>query len=624
MQAQVRLRSGAQGDGCEKGAQAVVDISDLATSRNLVELLLRRADAGGDQPFLWAKRDGEWRSISWAEAARQVCLIAESLRAMGLGQGDRVMLVAENRPEWCIADFAIMAAGCLTVPAYVTNTERDHQHILEDSGASAVIVANDKLAKPLLGAVLRSGQAKHVIGIEPLRISQIGPFEYHDWQALAAGDAAAARAAVDARIAGIGRDDIACLIYTSGTGGHPRGVMQTHGGILSNCLGAWHLLELIGLDDEVFLSFLPLSHAYEHTAGQWFPLTIAAQIYYAESIEALTGNLVEVHPTIMTAVPRLYEVLHQRITRDLRRRGGWRARLFERTVVLGRRRHDRGRLGPLSWLEDRLLDRLVRRQVRQRFGGRLKAMVSGGAPLNPEIGRFFDALGLRVLQGYGQTEASPVISCNRPDRPRFDSVGPALAGVELRIAADGEIVLRGELVMKGYWNDPEGTAAALQDGWLHTGDIGRIDPDGAIVITDRKKDIIVNSGGDNIAPQRIEGMLNLEPEIAQSMVLGDRRPYLVGLIVPDADFAAAWARRHDRPAEPAALAKDEDFRRAIGAAVDRVNRTLGQVERVRQFLLAPEPFTVDNGQMTPTMKIRRHALRARYGAELERLYGGGG
>ncbi len=605
----------------------MTDVPRYREWRSLTAMAFDQAARLGDRPLLWAKREDGYHALSWAEVAAQARRLARGLRAIGVGDGDRVVLVAENRPEWLIADLAIMAAGAITVPAYTTNTVDDHRHILADSGACGAIVSKPALFRRLWPAALQVPSLRFVVAIEPADHPHAEEVALHPWEAvLAAADAPGAETEdeLDARLARLDRGDVACLIYTSGTGGHPRGVMQTHGGILSNCLGAWHLLELIGLDDEVFLSFLPLSHAYEHTAGQWFPLTIAAQIYYAESIEALTGNLVEVHPTIMTAVPRLYEVLHQRITRDLRRRGGWRARLFERTVVLGRRRHDRGRLGPLSWLEDRLLDRLVRRQVRQRFGGRLKAMVSGGAPLNPEIGRFFDALGLRVLQGYGQTEASPVISCNRPDRPRFDSVGPALAGVELRIAADGEIVLRGELVMKGYWNDPEGTAAALQDGWLHTGDIGRIDPDGAIVITDRKKDIIVNSGGDNIAPQRIEGMLNLEPEIAQSMVLGDRRPYLVGLIVPDADFAAAWARRHDRPAEPAALAKDEDFRRAIGAAVDRVNRTLGQVERVRQFLLAPEPFTVDNGQMTPTMKIRRHALRARYGAELERLYGGGG
>lgn len=633
MQAQVRLRSGAQGDGCEKGAQAVVDISDLATSRNLVELLLRRADAGGDQPFLWAKRDGEWRSISWAEAARQVCLIAESLRAMGLGQGDRVMLVAENRPEWCIADFAIMAAGCLTVPAYVTNTERDHQHILEDSGASAVIVANDKLAKPLLGAVLRSGQAKHVIGIEPLRISQIGPFEYHDWQALAAGDAAAARAEVDARIAGIGRDDIACLIYTSGTGGAPRGVMLHHGSILHNVEGAARVLaEDFGLKDEVWLSFLPLSHAYEHTGGQMLPIGCAAQIYYAEGLEKLASNIEEVRPTVMVVVPRLFEVLRTRIMKQIEKQGRFANYLMGRAMGIGAVTAQRGGKGRLRDKPmDLFLEKTLRPKIRARFGGRIKAMVSGGAPLSPEVGVFFESMGLTMLQGYGQTEAGPVISCNRPRVGlKMDTVGPPLHGVEVKIAEDGEILVRGELVMKGYWRNQAETDRALVPDpaelnmapWLHTGDIGHIDEAGRIVITDRKKDMIVNDKGDNISPAKVEGLLTLQPEIAQAMVVGDKRPYVVGLIVPDAEWALEWARANDEKFDLHALQDLPAFRSTVRAAVDRVNQDLSVIEKVRQFAFADEAFTIDNEELTPKQSIRRHKLKARYGERLDGLYKG--
>jgi long-chain acyl-CoA synthetase len=601
----------------------VVDISDLPTSNNLVELFFKRADARGDAPFLWAKHDGAWHSISWAEAARRVSLLAQSLRRIGLAPGDRVMLVSENRPEWCIADFAIMAAGCITVPAYVTNTERDHLHVLDNSGARAVIVANEKLAKPLLPAVLRSGQAQHVIGIEPLRITQIGAFEYHDWNALLQGDAAAARSAADAQAAKLRRTDTACLIYTSGTGGSPRGVMQHHGALLCNSDGAARILaEDFGLDDDVFLSFLPLSHAYEHTGGQMLPISVGAQIYYSEGLEKLASNIEEVRPTIMVVVPRLFEVLRTRIMKQLEKQGKLANYMLERAMEIGMlKAQGRQRLRDLPM--DLLLEKALRPKIRARFGGRLKAMVSGGAPLNPEIGVFFDSMGLTMLQGYGQTEAGPVISCNRPAAGlKMDTVGPPMHGVELKIAADGEILVRGELVMHGYWRNESETARVLVDGWLHTGDIGHIDPAGRIVITDRKKDMIVNDKGDNVSPQKIEGMLTLQPEIAQAMVSGDKRPYIVGLIVPDPEWALEWARANDEKFDFQALQNLPAFRSAIRGAIDRVNHDLSVIEKVRQFAFADEAFTIENEEMTPSLKIRRHKLKERYGTLLDGLYKG--
>jgi long-chain acyl-CoA synthetase len=605
-----------------------VDISDLPTSRNLVELLLKRADTGGEAPFLWAKRDGKWQPISWAEAARQVCAIAESLRTMGLNDGDRVMLVSENRPEWCIADFAIMAAGCITVPAYVTNTERDHLHILDDSGASAVIVANDKLAKPLIGALLRSGKAKHVIGIEPLRVGQQATFEYHEWDALKAGDAAAARQAVEARLAKIGREDIACLIYTSGTGGAPRGVMLHHGSMLMNADGAARVLnEDFGLGaDEAFLSFLPLSHAYEHTGGQILPIAVGAQIYYSEGLEKLASNIEEVRPTVMVVVPRLFEVLRARIMKQIEKQGKFANYLMGRAMGIGAtkaagRRGGKGRLRDKPM--DLFLERTLRPKIRQRFGGRIKAMVSGGAPLSPEVGVFFESMGLTMLQGYGQTEAGPVISCNRPlVGLKMDTVGPPLHGVEVRIAEDGEILVRGELVMKGYWKNQAETERTIVDGWLHTGDIGHIDDAGRIMITDRKKDMIVNDKGDNISPARVEGLLTLQPEIAQAMVVGDRRPYVVGLMVPDAEWALEWARANGEKYDFKALQDLPAFRSVVRAAVDRVNQDLSVIEKVRQFAFADEPFTIDNEELTPKQSIRRHKIKARYAGRLDALYKG--
>ncbi|NML94475.1 AMP-dependent synthetase/ligase [Novosphingobium olei] len=584
-------------------------------------MFLARADAKGEQPFLWAKREGKWREQSWRAVAEKVCLLAEHLRALGLNDGDRVVIVSENRPEWCIADLAIMAAGLVTVPTYTSNTERDHHHILENSGARAVIVSTPKLAAPLLTAALRSPCVEHVIGIEPLKRMQAGVLAFHDWDSLTSGNGAAARKAVDARIAGLKRSDTACLIYTSGTGGAPRGVMQHHGAILANVEGAATILaEDFGIEEEVFLSFLPLSHAYEHTGGQYLPIGIGAQIYYSEGLEKLASNIEETRPTIMVVVPRLFEVLRTRIMKQVEKQGKLANYLMGRALAIGARKAE-GRKRLVDAPMDLVLNAALRPKIRARFGGRIKAMVSGGAPLNPEVGVFFDAMGLTMLQGYGQTEAGPVISCNRPRAGlKMDTVGPPMKGVEVKIAEDGEILVRGELVMHGYWQNPAETARTIIDGWLHTGDIGHIDERGRIKITDRKKDMIVNDKGDNVSPQKIEGMLTLQPEIAQAMVSGDKRPYVVGLIVPDPEWALDWARAQGEHFDFKELQDLPAFRNAVRAAVDRVNKDLSVIEKVRQFAFADEAFSIDNEEMTPSMKIRRHKIRERYGARIDSLY----
>ncbi|MDE8651733.1 AMP-dependent synthetase/ligase [Novosphingobium album (ex Liu et al. 2023)] len=601
-----------------------MDLSDFENAGNFISLFLARADALGDKPMLWTKQDGAWRAISWKEAARRVCLMAEALRRMGLQPGDRVMIVSENRPEWCIADLAIMAAGCVTVPTYTTNTTRDHVHILENSGARAVIVSTAKLARALLPAVLQTDLCQHVIAIEPLPPpAQSGGFISHAWQALLAGDAPAAQLAVRARAAGMRREDLACIIYTSGTGGAPRGVRQHHGMILANMAGcARIILEDFGWEDEVFLSFLPLSHAYEHTGGQCLPIGLGGQIYYAEALDKLAANMEEVHPTIMVVVPRLFEVLRTRIVKQIGKQGRLPALLMDCAIATGSRAA-RGHPRFGDWALGKLLDHTLRPRIRARFGGRLKALVSGGAPLNPGLGGFFQSIGLTLLQGYGQTEAGPVISCNRPGAGiKMDTVGPPLHGVEVRIADDGEILVRGELVMHGYWANEAATRAVLHDGWLHTGDIGHLDANGRIVITDRKKDMIVNDKGDNVSPQKIESLLTLQPEIAQAMVVGDRRPYIVGLIVPDREWSEEWARANGQPADTASLGAASEYRAAIRAAVDRVNADLSVIEKVRQFAFADEPFSIENEEMTPSLKVRRHKLKERYGERLDALYKG--
>ncbi len=584
---------------------------------NLVTMFFSRAREMGDAPFLWRKKDGAWRSMSWTDVAYEVAALASALRAQGLKPGDPVMLVSENRPEFCIADLAIMAAGCVTVPTYTTNTTRDHQHILTDSGARAVIVSTARLAATLMPAVLRS-QAAFVIGMEPMRGVQ-GEVACRLWSDLIAAHPADVDACALMQTAT--RDDLACIIYTSGTGGAPRGVMQHHGSILCNIEGATKLVaEDFGWDDEVFLSFLPLSHAYEHSGGQFLPIMLGAQIYYSEGLEKLASNIEETRPTIMVVVPRLFEVLRARIIKAIEKQGKFPHFLLQQALRIAAK-EQRGGKSVLDLPMKALLSRTLKPKVAKRFGGRMKALVSGGAPLNADVGLFFEAMGLTLLQGYGQTEAGPVISCNRPAAGiAMDTVGPPLDGVEVRIAEDGEILVRGELVMHGYWRNPTETEKALQDGWLHTGDIGEIDARGRIRITDRKKDLIVNDKGDNVSPQKVEGMLTLQPEIGQAMVSGDRRPYLVGLIVPDAEWTREWAAGQGKSATE--IEQDPAYMAALRAAVDRVNEDLSVIERVRRFILADEPFTIENEELTPSMKIRRHIIRKRYQNRLDALYKG--
>lgn len=575
---------------------------------NLVSMFFDQAQQRGSAPFLWARHDGQYTSQSWAQTAKQVSELARGLKCLGIVAGDRVMLISENRPEWLVADVAIMAAGAITVPAYITNTQDDHRHLIEDSGAKAAIVSSAKLLDRLLGAAVKTGTMEDIISIEMPDIDQHVGVNLHLWKDILQTGAAAEDTIISqAKL--LKRDQTACIIYTSGTGGAPKGVMLHHGSILHNCIGARDALFDLGLGDEVFLSFLPLSHSYEHTAGQFFPVSIGAQIYYSEA-DTLAANMIDARPTIMTAVPRLYETLHSRITRGVRKQGGAREKLFDRTVQLGRKKLQQGSLGPVEACTNAMLSILVRNKVRGRFGGCLKALVSGGAPLNPEIGTFFQSLGLCILQGYGLTESGPVISVNRPANIKMDTVGPPMTDVTVKIADDGEILVRGELVMQGYWMNDKASAQCLEDGWLYTGDIGHLDEQGRLMITDRKKDIIVNSGGDNIAPQRIEGILTLEPEIAQAMVYGDKRPHLVAVLVPDAQ----WLEQQPQ-------ASPDDLHKAMGPVIDKINSELSKIERVRRYIIAENPFTIGNALMTPSMKIRRYKIVEIYGERLKELYG---
>ena len=597
-----------------------MDMND-AKQKDLVTIFANMVDKKGNLPFLWEKKSGQWISQSWKKTADSAVALAEGLQRNGLAPGDRVMLVSESRKEWPSIDLAIMAAGGITVPAYTTNYKNEHLHVLEDCGANWIIVSNQALLDRVLPAAEECLKARQILvldeftppetNIEILRIEAI--------VTKADGNSTDKLRALSENLNG---KSIACLIYTSGTGGTPKGVICQHQGIMSNCRDASRILTKMGLEDEVFLSFLPLSHSYEHTAGQFWPISIGAQIYYAESIDKLASNIQEVRPTLMSAVPRLYESMRDRILRGIKRQSRLKALLFRQTIALGQKRFEGKSLTAFEKLQDILLEKIVRKKVADRFGGRLKAFISGGAPLNYEVGIFFIGLGIRILQGYGQTESGPVISVNPPTGYRIDSVGIPFSEAEVKIANDGEILVKGDLVMQGYWGQEAATSDTIVDGWLHTGDVGVIDPDGHIRITDRKKDIIVNSGGDNISPQRVEGFLVAEPEIHQAMVYGDKRPHLVALIIPDADFAREWSESDLSHSEDLVnLMENHQLRAAMGRVLERVNSQLNSIERVRRFILSSQELTIENEMMTPTLKIRRHKVREKFSAQLEALYG---
>ncbi|MEE2746838.1 MAG: long-chain fatty acid--CoA ligase [Pseudomonadota bacterium] len=587
---------------------------------NLIIMFMEQAKTYGPKPFLWSKKDGEYKPSTWEDSSAIVSALARGLRSMGLKKGDRVILCSESRPEWVQGYFAIMAAGGIAVPAYTTNTPNDHSHIITDSGATGAIISSKELAKNFVPAANETKTINFLISVDEVEPTAKNSFETVLWKDLIQ-TGRDQKDDVSEYITNISEEDTALIIYTSGTGGAPKGVMLPHRAIMHNCRGVFDALEEILSENEVFLSFLPLSHSYEHIGGVCFPTYLGAEVYFAEGLEHLTKNMSEAKPTVMTAVPRLYELMHARIAKGVLAAGGLKATLFKKAVELGTKKFEgQSSLSIKERIQDAVVDKLVRGKIKATFGGRLKVLASGGAPLNPDIGMFFTALGLNLLQGYGQTESAPVISFNRPNKVKMETFGTPIMYTEVKIADDGEILVRGDLLMTGYWNNESATNDAIKDGWLHTGDIGVIDNENYIQITDRKKDIIVNSGGDNISPQRIEGFLTLEPGIAQAMVYGDKKPHIVALIVPDKEFVGEWAKLADKPNNPEDIINDPDFRTIISESIDRTNENLSVIERVRRFELTTEEFTVDNEMMTPTLKVRRHVITQKYGDKIEGLY----
>ncbi len=541
---------------------------------NLAAMLFGCARLWPERTAFRHYRNGAWHTLSWADFADQAASLARALRAGGVAAGDRVLVVSPSRPEVPIAELALMAIRAVPVPAYTTNTIADHAHLLRDAGIRVAIVGDAALAQTVAAA-------------GPL--DWLLPMDGPAW--LAATDDGLGVGLIAAEASDIKPGAMACLIYTSGTSGTPRGVMQPHRAILANCRSLWEVVRRLGLTGETYLSFLPLSHGFEHTVGLFFFPSLGVEIVFARGVEHLAADLTDVAPGIVIVVPRILEVIRSRILAQVGRSGRLSRTLFEAALAVGLRRLD-GHPRLLDRLADPLLDRLVRAKIRARFGGRLRAAVCGGARLDPSVARFFIALGVKVMQGYGQTEAGPVISVNPFERPRTNTVGPPLQDVELRIAEDGEVLVRGDLVMDGYWRQPEATAATIADGWLHTGDVGVIEPDGHLRITDRKRDIIVLSGGETISPAKVEHVLMAQTGIAQAVVAGDGQG-LVALVVADDEATAA-------------------------AGVAAANRALSTTERIRRHALV-DGFTLANALLTPTQKIRRALVLVTYADQISRL-----
>jgi long-chain acyl-CoA synthetase len=524
-----------------------------------------------------------------------------------------------------------MTIGAISVPAYTTSTTKDYEHIINHSGARCLIVSSHSLAVKAIPAVIKSSKCQNIIKINEDENHYSEPVNITPWNKIIEEGKDSSWNSVENEtylnfnlkesINKHKREDTACIIYTSGTGGDPKGVMLSHGAMLTNCSGAQALLKnlISDLDEIRFLSWLPLSHSYEHTL-QFYEMGIGAQIYYAESIDKLLINMSETRPHFMTAVPRFYDSLYTRISQGLKNQGKISQILFAATLRLGKKQYHNETMTFLEKIFNNILKKVVRKKVNKRFGGSLRALISGGAALNFEVGLYLTALGLPLLQGYGQTETAPVVSANPPEKIKLDTVGTIFKGTRVKIANDGEILVSGENIMNGYWNDPEATASTIIDGWVHTGDIGEFDDDQYLKITDRKKDIIVNAGGDNISPSRVEEKLNIEPEIAQSMMYGDFKNYLVAIIVPDKDLALQWANDHGKKPDLASLIKDGDFISMMKDVTAKVNNNLSAIEQVRKFLLAEEEFTIENDMMTPTMKVKRFKVKKKYIDQLENLY----
>ena len=575
---------------------------NLDNLNSLIELFSHQAEKQNKKSiFLQWLNPNDKKIYTWEETQKNILKLSKIIKE-NIKEGDRCLLVSENRPEWFVSDMAIMLSGGITVPAYTTYTEEDYKYLIEDCEPSLIIVSNNEMLKKLSNTINEKKFIKKVITLDEVNkvihnLDIINKDKYLDFNIILKNDLFEEDIIKNEKLK---RTSPACIIYTSGTGGNPKGVILSHGGILNNLVGACEIMKPLFNSRPVFLTWLPLSHSYEHCV-QFAQIAVGAKVFYAEKIEKLLENISEAKPTIMTAVPRFYQNLYNKININLKKQTGFKAKLIEATLRLGKRKLLNQKMTFFEKFLNFMVEILVRKKIKKQFGGNLKAFVSGGGALDQEIGEFLNSVGLPTLQGYGLTETSPVVSCNPIHKIKVETVGPPFKGNQVKIADDGEILVKGENVMLGYWNKKEETNEVIIDGWLHTGDIGEIDPeDGYLKITDRKKDIIVSAGGDNISPAKIENMITNESEIDQCMVYGDKKNYLVALIVPNKEFL-----------------KEKE---KINNVIEKINKKLTLSEKIKRVQLIDENFSIENGLMTPTMKVKRKKVTEKYKNQLEKLY----
>ena len=564
--------------------------------KTLPELFFEEAKKQLDKPLLWQKIDNEYIPYSWENVKKKILTLSKKLSQFGLKKGEKVIIISENNPNWFITDFAIMNAGGITVPAYTTYTKKDYEFLVKDSQAKMIFVSNKKLFLNCLPAIKNNKQIKRIFSYEKINqsINENIIFIEDLWKEKIKKK--------DIKIK-ITEDDPACIIYTSGTSGVPKGVILTHKSIRSNLIGSLDIFKNINFNNERYISFLPLSHSYEHTAGQFMPLLTSSEIFYAENMDKLFTNFKESNPTYIAAVPRFYEAIYKKILNNFSKNKIL-EKIFNINLSLGKKIYlNQKKFLPITRFFKFFFKIIFDNKIKKIFGKNLKFLISGGGALSYDINIFFEAIGIKILQGYGLTETSPTVSCNRPELNKIGTVGPPIKGVEVKIADDGEILIKGESLMKGYLGKEKETKDKIKNNWLHTGDIGKFDKDNHLIITDRKKDIIVTSGGDNIAPQKIENMFTSSDLISHVIIFGDNKPFLIALIFINNDYS-----------------KKNEINSEVDKYLKKINEKLSSTEKIRKYTLINQELNQKNGFLTPTMKIKRKKVYEKYRKNIEKLY----
>jgi len=603
----------------------------VTAPRTIPELFLGAVDRHNRRAFMLTKAGGEYVPIPAREFREDVELAAHALIELGIAPGDRVALLSENRPGWAYADLATLFAGAWSVPIYTSLPDEEIQYILEDSGAVACFVSNEALLAKVESVRGRCPALKHVITLDRIERADGSLLNAHALSERGVEARAARPDAVNERLQAIDHEDTASVLYTSGTTGRPKGVMLSHRNFVTNVVDSLACLPITS--EDVYLSFLPLSHSFERLAGYYVMIHAGVTIAYAESLETVPQNMLEVRPTVIASAPRLYEKMYARILTGASEAGGIKKRLvfWARRVAIAFADAEAGggRAGAVLRLRHRLADRLVFTKIRERTGGRLRLCVSGSAPLAPVLARFFYGIGMPILEGYGLTETTPVVSVNRLGAIRFGTVGTPIPNVEVKIEPDpdrpggeGEILVRGPNVMQGYFKLPEKTREVLTpDGWFRTGDIGFLDAHGYLTITDRKKDLLKTSGGKYIAPQPLENELKLSRYVSQAVVVGNRRKYASVLIVPNFDNLIPWAREQGLPADdPEALVEEDAVQALYEDVLAGVNRGKASFETLKKFRLLPRDFTIEAGELTPTLKVKRKVVEEKHADLIGTMY----